>query len=113
MKAAERRQAILEALCERRKDTIENLAFEFGVSRRTIVTDIQELSISYPIDTVCGRYGGGVYIAEGYYLGKQYLNEEQVKLLKEIDELLDENKQRVLRSILNKFSRPNTKKGGD
>ena len=33
--ADERRRAILEALCVRRHETRENLAFEFGVSKST------------------------------------------------------------------------------
>ncbi len=47
MRANERSRVILETLCERRKDTEVNLAFEFGVSRRTIVNDILELSCHY------------------------------------------------------------------
>ena len=73
MKATERRQAILEALCERRQDKIENLAFEFDVTERTIRNDVLELSLTYPIYTVAGRYNSGVFIADDYYLGKQYL----------------------------------------
>ena len=37
----ERREAILEVLCKRRQETIDNLAQEFGVSRRTIRYDIE------------------------------------------------------------------------
>ena len=64
MKAAERRQDILEMLCDERHITMDVLAERFGVSRRTIVTDVQELSLSYPIYTVCGKTDGGVYISE-------------------------------------------------
>ena len=39
MKAIERRQAMLELLCERRHEKIENLAFEFGVGRKTIMRE--------------------------------------------------------------------------
>lgn len=39
---------------------MNNLAFEFGVSIRTIRNDIDTLSLSYPLETVRGRYGGGV-----------------------------------------------------
>ena len=38
---SERRQMILETLCQRRYEKIENLATEFEVSRRTITYDIQ------------------------------------------------------------------------
>lgn len=69
MKALERRQALLELLCERRYEKMANLAFEFGVSRQTIQNDVLELSLSYPIYTSVGN-NGGVYVQEGYHLGK-------------------------------------------
>lgn len=73
MTPSERREAILKVLCQRRQDKIDNLAFEFGVSVRTIKNDIEELSLAYPIETVRGRYGGGVKVADGYYVGRNYL----------------------------------------
>lgn len=74
MTPSERREAILKVLCQRRQDKIDNLAFEFGVSVRTIKNDIEELSPAYPIETVRGRYGGGVKVADGYYVGRNYLS---------------------------------------
>ena len=59
MSAAERRKAVLAALCARRHDTYENLAQEFSVSTRTIQRDVEELMCSYPLKTVRGRCGGG------------------------------------------------------
>ena len=56
--AIERRQQVLEAISDRRTERIENLASEFGVSRRTIERDILVLSCSYPIVTVQGAAGG-------------------------------------------------------
>ena len=61
MRANERRMRLIEELCERKFDTIDNLAFELGVSRRTICYDIEELSLSYPIFTAKGT-GGGVWV---------------------------------------------------
>ena len=49
MRATERRMAILEALCERRHDSVENLANEFNVSVRTIKYDIEALILTYPV----------------------------------------------------------------
>ena len=66
MRATERRQALLELLCERRHETMENLAFEFGVSRYTIMRDVLELSISYPVYTVSGRHESGVFVEDDY-----------------------------------------------
>ena len=51
MTAIERREAILDVLCVRRKDQVKNLAVEFGVSEKTIRTDLEVLGCSYPIET--------------------------------------------------------------
>ena len=63
----ERRRAIMEVLCVRRHETRGNLAFEFGVSKRTIECDIQSLSLEYPIYTTQGR-GGGIHVVAGFEL---------------------------------------------
>ena len=105
MKALERRQAIIELLCERRTEKIENLAFEFSVNECTIRRDIQELSLSYPIYTKTGTYGG-VYVAEDYYLGKQYLSSQQKELLETLSSSVGDDQRRVLESIIRKFGRP-------
>ena len=81
MGASERRRAILEVLCQRRQDTRENLAHEFGVSLRTISNDIDELSRTYPIITIRGKYGGGIKVLDGYRLDRKYLNPAQQLLL--------------------------------
>ncbi len=104
MKANERRMLILETLCARRQDTVSNLAFEFGVSIRTIKYDIELLSLSYPIYTQKGRYDGGVYISEDYYLGKRYLNSEQQALVERLVGEVDEKDAKVLKGILERFT---------
>lgn len=67
--ALDRRQAMLESLCDKRFDTLDNLATEFNVSKMTVRRDITTLSSSVPIYTTQGN-GGGVYIADGYFIGK-------------------------------------------
>ena len=103
MTALERRQAILEALCIRRRDKIENLAFEFDVSEKTIRRDLLELSLSYPVYTVTGRYHSGVYIADDYYLGKQYLSSEELQTIISLMDKADDDQKTVLLGIINKF----------
>ncbi len=73
----ERRMEIMEVLCQRRHDTMKNLAFEFGVTERTIRNDISILSLSYPLETIRGRYGGGVKVMDGFYMNRKYLKPEQ------------------------------------
>ena len=109
MKTFERRQSLIELLCIRRYEKIENLAFEFSVSERTIRNDLQELSLLYPLYTRTGTYGG-VYVADGYYLGSQYLKTEEKQLLEELSFSVGDDQRKILASILKRFSRPNTKK---
>lgn len=106
VKATERRRALLEILCHRRHDKIDNLAFEFGVSKRTIRRDIQELSLSYPIYTDCRRDSAGVHIDEEYYLDRQYLKAEQQALLEKLAGQVTEAERKIMREILERFGRP-------
>jgi predicted DNA-binding transcriptional regulator YafY len=80
----ERRMEIMEVLCQRRQETMENLATEFGVSIRTIRNDIDYLSLSYPLETIRGRYGGGVRVMDGFYMNRKYLKPEQKELLERL-----------------------------
>ncbi len=83
MTATERRQAILEVLCVRRHETRENLAQEFGVSKRTIEYDVLELSLAYPVYTTQGN-GGGIHVVEGFRLDRPRMNDKQTALLKKL-----------------------------
>lgn len=84
MGTTERRNAIMEVLAKRRHDKISNLASEFGVSERTIRRDIEILSLTEPIRTEAGRYGGGIYVLDSYYKRKKYLNSAQIFVLQKI-----------------------------
>lgn len=103
--ANERRRKLLEAVCRRRYDTISNLASEFCVSQKTISRDLILLSCSYPLYTRRGRTGG-VYVAEGYKLDKNYFTPEQAELIERVQALLSGRDKKVAESILNKFRLP-------
>ena len=105
MSSMERRMEILEVLCWRRSDTVENLANEFGVSKRTIKYDIEYLSLSYSVYTVQGN-GGGIYITDGYHLGMKYFSERQTALLEKLTEGLTEEELETMKGILQTFSVP-------
>ncbi len=104
MDAVERRQQILELLCQRRKDTMQNLAAELGVSERTIRRDVEILTRFYPLETVCGRYGGGVRVADWYHLDRQRMSPRQTALLRRLAADLRGEDLEVMEQILLKFA---------
>lgn len=104
MRPSERREKLLEILCIRRKDTIKNLAAEFEVSPRTIKYDIEELTLTYPIETIRGRYKGGVKVKDGYYVGRNYLKPAQKSLLQQLLPDLSEKDAEIMNSILKDFT---------
>jgi predicted DNA-binding transcriptional regulator YafY len=100
----ERRQRIIEILNMRRSEKIENLAFEFDVTRRTIENDIQVLSCSYPIDTKTGPTGC-VYVQDGFDLYERYLTAKQFEVLAELKSVATDEQAKVLETILKSFGR--------
>ncbi|MBQ8146980.1 MAG: HTH domain-containing protein [Clostridia bacterium] len=108
----ERRNQLMQILSQRRLETSSRLATALGVSKRTIMRDVDALSLDFPIGTLSGRYGG-VYLMKGYRYNSYgyYLNEEQTKILENLisgvekeDEFRVSNYERsVLRTILDKY----------
>lgn len=116
MGAAERRYEIMKILCRRRYETIRNLASEFGVSTRTVQRDIETLSRTEPIYTQCGKYGGGVYVVEGYYIDRIYMTDSELDVLKKLyisadknEALLTNDEKNLLRLIISQYSKPTIK----
>lgn len=99
MKSLERRRKLLVVLCRRRNDTIANLAHEFCVSERTIRRDIEYISRFEPIYTKTGRYGGGVYVEEGFDMDKVYIDESVQYILEKILDFVSRNKPIVFTSV--------------
>ena len=92
--------AIYRALCARRHDFVDNLAQEFDVSENTIRRDLEVLMCSFPIETVRGRFGGGVKVADWYYSHKNLLSQEQQTVLTRLLDKADESERRVLLEVL-------------
>ena len=109
MTASERRNAILEILCMRRVEKINNLAFQFGVTEKTIRRDILTLSLEYPIYTAQGN-GGGVYVGKNFRLGKVFLKNEQQELLERLLPGLEGKDAEVMKAILKTFGLEGAKK---
>ena len=101
----ERRQMILEYLSDNRQSSYRELAERFGVSKNTIVNDIAELTLSAPIETIAGN-GGGIRVADGWYVGRRYLTSTQETALRDILPGLPPEQQKEIQSILLSFAKP-------
>ena len=119
MGTAERRAAIIKILCRRRHETMMNLALEFGVSERTIRRDIEVLSLTEPIYTQSGRYGGGVYVVENYSIDRMYVSDEESEVLRKLC-IIAENRQKcdlseheltLLQGVVTQYCKPKNRKG--
>ena len=109
MTPSERRQRLLEVLCVRRHETCDNLAHELNVSNATIRRDIAVLMCSYPIETICGRFGGGVRVLDGNYQnykhsGQKALTPKQMALLRSLRGQLAGDDLDTLNSIIVQFA---------
>ena len=112
MGTAERRTEIMRVLCRRRHETISNLADEFGVSTRTILRDVEVLSVTEPIYTQCGRYGG-VYVTGDYSMTRMYMTERELAVLHKLSELADKKsicelsieENTLLKSIISQYTK--------
>lgn len=117
MGIAERRVEIMRILYRRRYEKISNLAQEFGVSERTILRDIESLSITEPIYTQCGKYGG-VYVMDEYNINRMYMKDEEIevlhKLLSSIENKagcdLDDKECNILKNIISQYTKPKYRK---
>lgn len=99
----DRQLAILDILSRERHATAKNLAEAFGVSERTIRSDIEELSCHFPIQTVRGRYGGGIRLEKELRFGIK-LSHKQVDLLCRLRNSLMGDDLTVMDSILEQFA---------
>ena len=100
MSQAERRRRLLNVLCLRRHDTYDNLAREFNVCKRTIRYDVAALMCEYPIETVCGRYGGGVKVSDNFFPYCKTLSAKQIGLLIRLSAQLDGEDQATISGII-------------
>ena len=99
MSANERRAEIVKILEGRRSEQIKNLAWELGVSVRTIKNDILVLTAEYPIETVRGN-GGCVRLNKNYHTYQNRLTQEQQELLISLMDTLNKPKADIIRDML-------------
>ena len=108
MTAIERRAEIMRILVARRSANIRALAAELGVCRRTICTDIEILTVDYPLETVRGN-GGCVRVAAWYHPHRNMLSQQQQTVLSQLMESATKQQREVLRQMLVEYGSPKTR----
>ena len=104
--ANERRQKLLTALSIRRHDIVENLAYEFKISRKTVLRDINLLSLEHnPIYTLPGR-NGGIFMVDGCYADSKYLTATEKDVLIRLLDFLEGEDKIIMMGIIKTFSLP-------
>lgn len=82
----------------------QTLMDEFCVSERTIRRDIEFLAYHYNIQSFAGRYGGYKLIDKEDYREKKKENKRiKVDTLKEILKTCEENKKKIIESIISDY----------
>ncbi len=113
MRQYERWTEIMIILCRRKSITATELAQEFGVSVRTIMRDINSLSLVEPIYTKSGK-NGGIFVDKDYSLQRMYMTTEELAVLHKLSELahskepclVDEKDISLLDSIIDNYTKP-------
>lgn len=100
----DRLEAVRDYLIVHHKTTYAELMREFGTSRSTAKRDIEQLSLSLPIKTVNGRYGG-IFLDPMYNPNKIYLSSKEEIFLQRLLPGLQPEDQETMMSILRKFSK--------
>ncbi|MCI8914869.1 hypothetical protein D1646_04545 [Pseudoflavonifractor sp. 60] len=80
------------------------IVLDKNIFNSTIRRDLEILTCSYPIETVRGRHGGGVKVADEYYLYRKALAPKQAALLQRLRDQLDGEDRIILNSILLQFA---------
>lgn len=96
---------ILSILLQKDKVTAAELAEKFEVSRRTIIRDIEDISMAgIPIVTSQGN-GGGISIMEGFRIDRTLLSSDEMKAimtgLNSLDSISESNR---YKQLMNKLS---------
>lgn len=102
MDLAHRRMEIISILSVKGHATMRELAWEFGVDRRTIMNDVIALSFDYPIYTKPGE-GGGVFITENYKPYTNTLTETELETLCRLYGKAEGKEKEILFRIIHKY----------
>ena len=101
--AEERREKIMEILSVHRRTNLKELSERFGVSRRTILYDLDAITASAQFYTVPGN-GGGIFACEGWHYRPAGLTARMQKAVEDAINGLPPDKA-ALQELLDAFGR--------
>ena len=99
--AYERRKEIMQILRLRKYEKVDNLAFQFSVTPRTIKRDIEMLSLTESIYTRQGKYGGGIYYDD--FEEKATPTAQKIALLNKLKSYCSAEELKTLRRIIQDY----------
>lgn len=106
---ANRQLAILRILECGRKVTIREICEKTESSKSTILRDLLDLSVDYPIETETGKYGG-VRMTPVAKVGRQYLTRDELDYIAGAVSAVSFGSEKIRDSILQKI-RPQGEEG--
>lgn len=105
---SDRRLAIRDFISDKRHTTISELMREFGISKSTVLRDLDAITETTSFYSTPGN-GGGIHATDGWYASSRYLTAEQEALLNRLSDGLQTEDRKVMESILAAFGQPKTR----
>ena len=99
-----RRAEMENFISQRQRVSMQELCDTFAVSMNTIRTDVDVLSLTYPIQTTRGRYNDGIGFIDGYRPKNARLTPIQRDFLYRIMCKVSNSDQEIVQSILHDFA---------
>ena len=109
---------ILNILSDGKVHTMQEIADEVEVCRKTVYNHIQSLSYRYPIETFRGGDNkGGVYLDKKYLHQGKIRSRDELQIISQALELLQKSgsevDQEILGSLIQEFTIPTNNKIGE
>lgn len=103
---------ILNVLSDGKVHTMQEIADELEICRKTVFNHIQSLSYRYPIETFCGGdKRGGVYLDKKYLYQGKVRSRDELQIISKALRLLQESggevDQKTLASLIQEYTLPN------
>src|SRR5574344_385080 len=110
---------ILNFISDGKVHTLQEIADEVEISKKTVQRHIQSLSYRYPIQSFCGGINrGGIYLDKSYLYQGKTLTLDELQVINKALALLQECKEQdvnteIIMNLKNRFAPPQNKEQKD